>query len=107
MQAVIPSQILAQESSGASVASTSGQLQYFFTVLATPTGAALALLAGASIIGVLATKYGLGLLTASAMFCLTTMLHQLSAATNVLIGPLQGLRNVSRPLAVTLLTRQD
>ena len=103
MQAVIPSQILAQESSGASVASTSGQLQYFFTVLATPTGAALALLAGASIIGVLATKYGLGLLTASAMFCLTTMLHQLSAATNVLIGPLQGLRNVSRPLAVTLL----
>lgn len=95
--------MLAQQTAGGSASSTSGQLQYFFNVLATPTGASLALLGAVAVVGALSSRYGLGLLTAGAMFCLTTMLHEQSAATNTLIGPLQGLRNVSRPIAVALL----
>jgi hypothetical protein len=95
--------ILSQAEMGTSTMSTSGQLDYFFYVVSTPSGAALALLGIVVVVAMLSSRHALTLLTTSALFCLTTMLHAKSFETNVLIGPLQSLRNVSRPLSVVLL----
>jgi hypothetical protein len=95
--------ILSQAEMGTSTMSTSGQLDYFFYVVSTPSGAALALLGIVGVVAMLSSRHALTLLTASALFCLTTMLHAKSFESNVLIGPLQSLRNVSRPLSVVLL----
>jgi hypothetical protein len=101
MSALTSTALLAQET--VENISAQAQLQYFLSVLLTPTGIALAL-AGSGAIGiVLITGRGFPIFMLAAMFCLTTMLQDVTLTKNVLIGPLQSLRNVARPLALGLL----
>jgi hypothetical protein len=79
------------------------QLQYFFSVFLTPTGIAMALAGVGAAAVLLMTGRAFPVLVVLAMLCLTTMLHDTSLTKNVLIGPLQSLRNVARPLAFSLL----
>lgn len=93
--------VLAQET--LSSVSTAAQLQYFLSVLLTPTGIAAAILGGGGLILALVIGKGMPIFTGTSLFCLTTMLHSQSLTSNILIGPLQSLRNVARPLSVALL----
>ena len=83
--------------------STTAQLQYFIDVLLTPTGIAAAILGGGGVVLALVIGKGMPIFTGASLFCLTTMLHSSSLTSNILIGPLQSLRNVARPLSVALL----
>lgn len=83
--------------------SAQAQLEYFLAVLLTPSGIGLALAGAAAIATVLLTGRGFPILVTAAMFCLTTMLQDVTLTKNVLIGPLQSLRNVARPLALGIL----
>lgn len=83
--------------------SAQAQVQYFLNVLLTPSGIGLALAAAAAVAIILFTGRGFPVLLLAAMFCLTTMLQDVTLTRNVLIGPLQSLRNVARPLALAFL----
>jgi hypothetical protein len=83
--------------------SAQAQLQYFLSVLLTPSGIGLALAGATALALVLFTGKGFPILVAAALLCLTTMLQDVSLTKNVLIGPLQSLRNVARPVALGLL----
>jgi hypothetical protein len=93
--------LLAQES--LSSVSTTAQLQYFIDVLLTPTGIAAAVLGAGGVVLALVIGKGMPIFTGASLFCLTTMLHSQSLTSNILVGPLQSLRNVARPLSVALL----
>lgn len=101
MSALTTTALLAQET--VENVSAQAQLQYFLSVLLTPTGIGLALTGLGAIAIVLITRRGFPVLMLAAMFCLTTMLQDVSLSRNVLIGPLQSLRNVARPLALGFL----
>lgn len=92
--------MLGQDSLGS--VSFAAQFEYFLNAALTPSG--IALLTGAALAVSLALYLGKGLevLSIAALFCLTTMLHEQSLTKNVLIGPLQSLRNVARPVAFAL-----
>ena len=83
--------------------SVQAQLQYFLSVLLTPSGIGLALTGAGALAIVLITGKGFPIFVAAALLCLTTMLQDVSLIKNVLIGPLQSLRNVARPVALGLL----
>ena len=101
MSALTITALLAQET--VEDISALAQLQYFLSVALTPTGIGLAIGGAAAIAIVLVTGRGFPILTTATMFCLTTMLQDVTLTRNVLIGPLQSLRNVARPLALGIL----
>jgi hypothetical protein len=78
-------------------------LQYFATVVLTPLG--IAGLAGAALAIALVLFVGKGVpvLPALTMVLLTMMIHEATLTQNILVGPLQSLRSISRPISFALM----
>jgi hypothetical protein len=78
-------------------------LQYFATVVLTPLGI-IGLSFGAVLLGlVLFVGKGVPVLSAATMVLLTMMIHERTLTQNILIGPLQSLRSLSRPLSFAII----
>lgn len=77
---------------------------YFLSVLFTPAGVIVFLAGMGAVLVALLSRYSIELLACAAMFALSTMFdaRDTAATVNVLIGPLEQLRAVSRPVAFAL-----
>lgn len=79
-------------------------LAYFSERLLTPVGIS-ALVLGLSAVGLaLVFRKGLPLLLWATLFSLTFMIHEATLTQNILIGPLQGFRALTRPISFALMS---
>jgi hypothetical protein len=95
----LPVQSLAQSPGGFDAI-----LGYFFSVLGTPLGISLFVLGVLGVALALLSKHSVELLACAAMFMLSTMFdaRENAVSVNILWGPLEQLRAVSRPVALGL-----
>lgn len=98
MLAVMPAAL------GQSADGFNDMLGYFFTGLATPQGIALFALGVGGIVLALMSRHSVEILACAAMFMLSTMFDSRDnvAKVNLLWGPFEQLRAVSRPVALGL-----
>lgn len=96
-----PAMILAQ----VDLSTVEGQLSYLYERLATVEGAVVAALGVAVVVFVLPRPRGFDIVAAALLFIMSFPLHYatLLKQQNTLVGPLQTLRSVSRPVSYALL----
>jgi hypothetical protein len=78
-------------------------LQYFASVVLTPLGLAALSAGGLFVAVVLFVRKGVPVLSASTMVLLTMMIHESTLTKNILVGPLNSLRSISRPISFALM----
>lgn len=78
-------------------------LQYFASVVLTPIGLTALAAGGLFVALTLFVRKGVPVFSASAMALLTMMIHEKTLTQNILVGPLNSLRSISRPLAFALM----
>ena len=77
---------------------------YFVERLVTPAGIAALVLGLAGVGLALALRKGLPLLTWATLFSLTFMIHEATLTQNILIGPFQAYRALTRPISFALMS---
>jgi hypothetical protein len=77
---------------------------YFLERLLTPAGIAAFVLGLTGVGLALAFRKGLPVLTWAALFSLTFMIHEATLTQNILIGPFQAFRALTRPIAFALMS---
>lgn len=78
-------------------------LQYFATVVLTPLGLAGLAVGGLAVALTLFIRKGVPFLSAATMVLLTMMIHESTLTKNILVGPLNSLRSISRPISFALM----